>query len=121
MEVIPGEGYEATRPDDQYPTSGYPKTKLSSGVNWSRGDFNANLTGHYTAPTSHGDIQFASWTTFDWQAGYSTPWNGEFVVGMTNMFDRAPPYNEGFGHPYYYNNFYDILGQMTYLRYTQRF
>ena len=121
VEVIPGEGYEPTRPDDQYPTSGYPKTKLSSGVNWSRGDFNANLTGHYTAPTSHGDIQFASWTTFDWQAGYSTPWNGEFVVGMTNMFDRAPPYNEGFGHPYYYNNFYDILGQMTYLRYTQRF
>ncbi len=121
VEVIPGEGYDPTRPDDQYPTSGYPKTKLSSGVNWSRGDLKANLTGHYTAPTSHGDIQFASWTTFDWQAGYTAPWNGEFVVGMTNMFDRAPPYNKGFGHPYYYNNFYDILGQMTYLRYTQRF
>jgi iron complex outermembrane receptor protein len=121
VEVVPGEGYEPSRPDGQYPTSGYPKTKLSSGINWSQGDFKANLTGHYTAPTSHGEIQFASWTTFDWQAGYTAPWNGEFVIGMTNMFDRPPPYNKGFGHPYYYNNFYDILGQMTYLRYTQRF
>jgi iron complex outermembrane receptor protein len=63
----------------------------------------------------------ASFTTWDVQASYSTPWNGQITVGARNVFDRDPPSTK----PGSYNNYdmtqHEIYGRVPYLRLEQDF
>ena len=61
----------------------------------------------------------ASFTTWDVQASYSTPWNGQVTVGARNVLDRDPPqYSNG---AWYDMTQHEIYGRVPYLRLEQDF
>ena len=71
------------------------------------------------APWDEGDYHLASFTTWDVQASYSAPWNGQFTVGARNVLDRDPPHsNTSDG---YDMRQHEIYGRVPYLRLEQDF
>lgn len=59
-------------------------------------------------------------TYFDLEAGWQTPWNAKFTLGVRNAFDRDPPV----AYSTQFNSFfadYDVPGRYWYASYRQRF
>jgi iron complex outermembrane recepter protein len=61
-----------------------------------------------------------SWVTNDVQANWFAPWNGRVTLGATNVFDKEPPIDFGFGRGYNFD-LYNGYGRVVYARYTQNF
>jgi iron complex outermembrane recepter protein len=61
-----------------------------------------------------------SWVTNDVQANWFAPWNGRVTLGATNVFDKEPPIDFGFGRGYNFD-LYNGYGRLVYARYTQNF
>ncbi|MBT8143639.1 MAG: TonB-dependent receptor, partial [Gammaproteobacteria bacterium] len=99
-----------------------PDYRAALSLDWSRGDFGATLVGNHIDKTSFSDdsANLDSWTTFDLQVSYATPWNGRVVVGARNITDEDPPIDlVGLDSPYYSNGLHDIYGRVPYVRYEQ--
>ncbi|MFK8015287.1 MAG: TonB-dependent receptor, partial [Gammaproteobacteria bacterium] len=99
-----------------------PDWRGALNLNWRRGDLAATLNGNYVDATAFVDntASLSSWTTWDLQFAYATPWNGRVVVGARNLFDRDPPIDpNGLGNPFYSNGLHDIYGRVPYIRYEQ--
>ena len=102
-----------------------PDNRASLSVNWSLGDFSANVTGNYIDEAANADgdspirAEVDSFTTVDVSLGYATPWNGRFTVGARNVFDEDPPTSVNIGSPFYTNYLHDIYGRVPYVRYEQ--
>jgi iron complex outermembrane receptor protein len=101
---------------------GYPEDRGRLTVNWSRGDYGATIVGNYISdqdghrPWSDEDGEhLASFTTWDVQASYATPWGGQITVGARNVFDRDPPL-ANYGGVIYEQGQHEIYGRVPYLR-----
>lgn len=103
-----------------------PKRRASMGVNWSYGDYGATLNGSYVgASCSFGggstgacEDRIGSFTTFDLQGSWETPWKGQIALGVRNLADRDPPL-DAFGEGDY--GLTPLWGRVPYIRYTQNF
>jgi iron complex outermembrane receptor protein len=106
--------------------AGFPQDRGQLTVNWALGDYSAAVVGNYTSdqdgrhPWIAGDHHLASFTTWDVQASYSTPWNGQITVGARNVFDRDPP-RKTWGNAAYDRSQHEIYGRVPYLRLEQDF
>jgi iron complex outermembrane recepter protein len=109
---------------EQAGTAGAPKTRAQLTLGWDYADFGFALITNYIASSSNANPaqSLPAWTTFDAQANWSTPWNGKVSLGMRNIADKDPPFNNLlFGFPFYSNSLYNIYGRTPYMRYEQRF
>jgi iron complex outermembrane receptor protein len=104
---------------------GHPQDRGQLTLNWNLRDYAATIVGNYISdqdgrrPWDEDDDHLASFTTWDVQASYSTPWNGQFTVGARNVFDRDPPQsNTSDG---YDMTQHEIYGRVPYLRLEQDF
>jgi iron complex outermembrane receptor protein len=105
---------------------GYPEDRGQLTVNWDRGDYSATVVGNYISdqdgfrPWSDNEGEhLASFTTWDVQASYTTPWDGQFTVGARNVFDRDPPLGN-YGNIYEQGQ-HEVYGRVPYLRLEQNF
>jgi iron complex outermembrane receptor protein len=103
---------------------GFPQERGQLTLNWNLGDYAATIVGNYISDQDgntwdEDNDHLASFTTWDVQASYSTPWNGQITVGARNVFDRDPPRsNTGEG---YDMTQHEIYGRVPYLRLEQDF
>jgi iron complex outermembrane receptor protein len=103
---------------------GHPQDRGQLTLNWNLGDYEATIVGNYISDQDghvwdEDNDHVASFTTWDVQASYSAPWNGQFTVGARNVLDRYPPQaNTGQG---YDMTQHEIYGRVPYLRLEQDF
>ena len=123
QEILPGDGFIDVRE-----LLGFfaPDMRAQAGVNWSYGDFSAATTGTMIGDSelfvAGQNVRIGTWTTWNLQASWSTPWKGKVTAGVRNIADRAPPLNNvAFAHPFYSNTQYDFYGRVPYVRYEQSF
>ena len=91
------------------------------GIGWQRGNFTGQLNAHYISTVTDGrGTRISSWTTFDLQFGWDTPWNGKLLLGARNVTNEDPPLrvNE-FGVSDYSTHLHDVYGRIPYIRYEQ--
>jgi len=62
-----------------------------------------------------------SWLIHDVQVNYKTPWNATITLGVNNLTDRIPVFDQHLGGTSYNSALYDPWGRVPYIRYTQRF
>ena len=103
----------------------YPRDRGQLTIGWALGDYSATAVGNYVSDQNgrfYGwdDSHQASFTTWDMQASYATPWNGQITVGARNIFDRDPPRKE-WGNAAYDRTQHEIYGRVPYLRLEQDF
>jgi iron complex outermembrane receptor protein len=106
-----------------------PDMRAQLALGWSSGDFSAtvigNLIGSSEEKTTRNQAlgtRIPSWTTWDLQGTWATPWNGKVTVGVRNIGDRDPPLdNTILSGPFYVNSQYDWYGRVPYVRYEQKF
>jgi iron complex outermembrane receptor protein len=105
------------------PTLQAPDKRIRLGLSWGRGDWDAHLQGRHIGALSDtwGNRRLASWTVWDLQGSWESPWRGRVTVGVRNLTDRDPPTDTQLGHPYFLHVLHDPYGRMPYLAYTQRF
>ena len=103
-----------------------PEDRGQLTLNWSLGDYSAAIVGNYISEQDDdayygpgGSEHLASFTTWDVQASYLTPWNGQVTLGARNVFDRDPPRNER-GVAYDMTQ-HEIYGRVPYIRIQQDF
>ncbi|MEO1573730.1 MAG: TonB-dependent receptor [Pseudomonadota bacterium] len=115
LETAPGSGFD--EPEGAF----QPDWRGNLNLNWRRGDLGATLIGNYIDATAFPDMSssLSSWTTWDLQLNYATPWNGRVVFGARNIFDRDPPLDSALGNPFYSNALHDVYGRVPYIRYEQ--
>ena len=113
-------------PEDLAGSVARPEDRGQLTVSWNLGDFSAAVIGKYISSRDNSkffddigrDQDLPSWTTWDVQATYTTPWNGLVTVGARNALDKDPP---TFGHggytPYHQNPY----GRIPYVRLEQSF
>ena len=102
------------------PGSFDPDMRAQWNLNWGLGDFSGAIVANYVTSTQNGAGQsLDSWTTWDLQFGWATPWNGRVTVGARNLTDEDPPISTGLGNPNYSNQLHDVYGRVPYIRYTQ--
>ncbi len=99
----------------------FPRDRAQLTVNWALGDFAATAVGNHISDqdsTHYYDLNegehLASFTTWDLQASYTTPWNARITVGARNAFDRDPPHYRN-GREYDMVQ-YEVYGRVPYLR-----
>lgn len=96
-----------------------PDFRANGSLTWSRGDWSANIQGNHITDTTNGAAVFLdSYTTWDLQVDWATPWNGRITVGARNIFDEDPPTATNFQN-IYSNQLHDIFGRVPYIRYEQ--
>lgn len=109
---------------EQAGTAGFPKTRGQLTLGWEHSDFSAALITNYIAGSTNGTAAstLPSWTTYDLQASWATPFNSKVSIGVRNLTDKDPPFNNSlYGFPFYSNSLYNIYGRVPYMRYEQRF
>ncbi len=106
----------------------FVRVKANASLGWARGDYGATLFANYIGPFTPDDISFvdrvSSYTTFNLNGSYDTPWNGRLVVGVNNLFDRDPPFDLSDGNnsqPFYNQFFHDALTRNVFVQYSQGF
>ncbi len=116
-EVNPGSGFTTI-----FSSAATPDVRAGINMNWTGGDFGASIIGEHIASDDSALVingGFGSWTVWHAQFTYDTPWNGKVSVGARNLFDRDPPTNTAFSHPFYSNALHDVYGRVPYIRYEQ--
>jgi iron complex outermembrane receptor protein len=106
---------------------GSPEDRGQLTLVWALGDYSATIVGNYVSDQktrewwwNGDDVHIASFTTWDVQASYSTPWNGQVTVGARNVLDRDPPYDGRWGIGYDQWQ-HEVYGRVPYLRLEQDF
>jgi iron complex outermembrane recepter protein len=102
---------------------GVPEWRGQLALNWRMGDWSAYFRARYVHESGVIDAAepLDSWTVFDLQVNYETPWDGRVTFGARNLFNEDPPNSVALGHPFYSEQLHDAYGRVPYLRYTQRF
>ncbi len=71
----------------------------------------------YASQPSH----LPSWVIHDVQASFKAPWNATISVGVNNVANKIPVFENYSGGTSYDSTLYDPWGRVIYFRYTQRF
>ena len=124
---------------------GYPRIRGSLNNRWTMGDwdFNWNVTYIHgtqsqafrewraltmTNPTSPNlpfwaslPDRLPSLTLHDVQVSYNAPWNATITLGVNNVANKDPVFEEAYGGTSYDSYLYQPWGRVPYVRYTQRF
>ena len=103
-----------------------PDYRANLSLQWTKGDVGVNLIGEFIEASDDGTTlaggyanELGSWTTWNLQFNYATPWDGRLAIGARNLFDKDPPLNQSLSHPFYSNQLHDIYGRVPYVRYEQ--
>lgn len=116
--------YEVDSGEDVAGNEGLPEWRTNWRNTWSIGDFafalNVNYIASQDTALSNQQDGVDSWTTFDLQANWFTPWDGQIVVGADNVSDEDPPLDPGYGDGFNFD-LYDGYGRILYWRYVQTF
>jgi len=106
---------------------GFPRDRGQLTINWALGDYSATIVGNYVSDQKTdqywwdgSEAHIASFTTWDVQASYSTPWNGQITIGARNVLNRDPPFDPRQGIGYDMTQ-HEIYGRVPYLRIEQDF
>lgn len=103
-------------------TGGYPKDRAQLALGWSYGDLNVAAITNYIGSSGEDATRLPSWTTNDLQVSWNAPWNGKVTLGVRNVGNKLPPFNDSlYAFPYYDNSMYNIWGRTPYMRYEQNF
>ncbi|NVK75780.1 MAG: TonB-dependent receptor [Oceanospirillaceae bacterium] len=111
---------------------GFPKFRSAIGVDYSKSDFalawNVNIIdGTYSSTSVEAatgnflkEGHVSSWVTHNIQLKYNLTDNGELVIGVRNILDKAPALNinESGG---YNDSLYDAEGRVPYITFRQSF
>ena len=65
--------------------------------------------------------RWPAWVTHDVQVSYKAPWNATITMGVNNLTDKDPVFDQATGGASYDYYLYDPWGRVPYIRYTQRF
>jgi len=101
----------------------HPKDRAQLTLAWEMGDYTATIVGNYighqsgdsTCAPDDDKCYISSWTTWDVQVAYATPWNGQITIGARNVFDRDPAHQDDFRD----NGQHDVFGRVPYVRIEQ--
>ena len=105
-------------------TTGAPRNRGQLTLAWDRGDFGTALITNYISSHTEGpdELTIPSWTTVDFQGSVALPWNAKVTLGVRNVGNKMPPFNNNiYGFPFYDNTLYNIWGRTPYMRYEQNF
>ena len=99
----------------------FPQDRVQMIITWSLGDVSATAVGNYIgdqegthAEWQDADERLDSFTTWDVQLAYTTPWNSLVTIGARNVFDEDPPqFKDGTDYDIYQH---EIYGRVPYLR-----
>ena len=114
-------------PQDRAGDLFYPQDRGQLTVSWNLGDFSATAVGNYIGDQKTKEEDYREWmdsfTTWDLQLSYSTPWNGQVTLGARNVFDEDPPqYETSDGDKIFYDEYqHEIFGRVPYIRLEQGF
>ncbi len=114
--------YEVDSGAEQAGTDALPEWRANWRNVFAIGDFSFAAIVNYIDEQTPGAAvdKVDSWTTFDLQANWFTPWDGQITVGVDNVGDEDPPLDNGYGDGYNFD-LYDAFGRVVYGRYTQTF
>ncbi len=90
------------------------RARIDTSIAWP--NWRVGWTLNYIGKNRNGSIERGSYVTHDLTALWRAPWDGEFTVGVENLFDRAPPlsaFDADFA-------LYDGVGRTPFVRYAQR-
>ncbi|RTQ88776.1 MULTISPECIES: TonB-dependent receptor plug domain-containing protein [Stenotrophomonas] len=103
-------------------TGGYPKDRAQFTLGWSYGDVSIAAITNYIGKSGSEDTRLPSWITNDLQLTWNAPWKGKVTLGVRNVGNKLPPFNDALNSfPYYDNSLYNIWGRTPYMRYEQNF
>jgi len=102
-----------------------PKWRVITNAAWGTGSHdvsvrNVQISKH--RKNSNQNEYVGSYSTYDAQYQWRAPWNGVFIVGMQNAFDKKPPLDDTQeGVSQVANNLYSLLGRTVYVSISQDF
>jgi iron complex outermembrane receptor protein len=100
-----------------------PDWKANLGLHWHRGNWQAQYNIYYVSavdevvPIIERWRSMAAWHTHNLQVGYYGPLTQWFKVsaGVSNLFDREPPFSAAAFNDSYDGRTYDLTGRYLYL------
>ena len=106
-----------------------PHWKADAGVLWLRGDwevrYNIFFVSHLTevVPFIETKRTIKPWYSHSAQVSYggSLPYDARVTIGVTNLFDRAPPFSAAAFNDSFDGRTYDLAGRYWYLRLNAQF
>ena len=100
-------------------STGAPDYRASVNNTWAVNDFTFgwNVSLIDETPLLDGSPG-RTWVIHDLQASWAAPWNGNIILGVTNLTDNEPviDFNQGRAFD---TGLYDAYGRVPYVRYTQ--
>ncbi|NQD38729.1 TonB-dependent receptor [Permianibacter sp. IMCC34836] len=82
--------------------------------------WNINYISDLPGLGDDGEETQPDWVTHDVQVSWNAPWNGQIVVGVTNVTDEEPNLSDNASRGFNFD-LYDGYGKVTYFRYSQTF
>ncbi|MBH0089689.1 MULTISPECIES: TonB-dependent receptor plug domain-containing protein [unclassified Pseudoalteromonas] len=109
----------------------YPELRGNVTFDWTNDAFGAAWTTYYIGDQDSGNEEYGvtyladipSYIKHNIQVSYNHEWNGKFVLGVNNVFDKeAPQLNDGTrGYRDASTSLYDVLGRAVFLKVEQNF
>ncbi|WP_115718040.1 TonB-dependent receptor [Gallaecimonas mangrovi] len=103
----------------------YPDLKANLSTQWSLGDYGAALTFNYIGRQVDHLYDYYNtlnpYVNTNLTATYNTSWNAKVSLGVANVFDVQPKYDESDTWRGYDYDLYDVNGRTLQLSYSQSF
>ena len=104
---------------------GFPDTRINLTANWNYGDHTISLLSNFVDSTENNagneDPAIASFVSHNVTYIYNAPWNADIAIGVRNIADREPSFDQLTGFTGNEINLYDPFGRTPFISYTQRF
>lgn len=107
----------------------HPEIKAITSLTYSRDNGSIGLTWRYIDKMKHSNFVtspstappgISAYNAFDINARYSLPWDTDVRLGITNLFNKAPP-SYGSTPETYDSSSYDVVGRYFFMSLTKKF
>lgn len=107
----------------------HPEFKAITSLTYSRDNGSIGVTWRYIDKMKHSNFVtspttappgISAYNAFDINARYSLPWDTDVRVGITNLFNKAPP-PYGSTPETYDSSSYDVVGRYFFMSLTKKF